>query len=105
VGLGGKDNFAADRWAAPQVGKSRPQVIAGARANRAFLARAVRYIASGRGIRQFCDIGPGLPARGNTHEVAQAIDPHCRVVYADNDHSKSGSAHGAWTLASSDRGR
>jgi len=85
VWLGGKDNFAADRWAAQQVGKSRPQVIAGARANRAFLARVVRYLASERGIRQFLDIGPGLPAPGNTHEVAQAVDPRCRVVYADSD--------------------
>jgi hypothetical protein len=60
-------------------------VAAGARANRAFLSRAVRYLAGQQGIRQFVDIGPGLPAPGATHTVAQAIDPQTRVVYADND--------------------
>jgi hypothetical protein len=85
VWIGGKDHFAADRRAAKQVARHRPQVIAGARANRAFLARVVRYLASERGIRQFLDVGPGLPAPGNTHEIAQAIDPKCRVVYVDND--------------------
>lgn len=60
-------------------------MVAGARANRAFLARVVRYLAVQRGIRQFLDISPGLPAPGNTHEIAQATDPRCHVVYADND--------------------
>jgi hypothetical protein len=83
--IGGKDNFDADRQAAKRVARCRPEVIVGARANRAFLARVVRYLAADRGIPQFLDIGPGLPAPGNTHEVAQAIDPRCRVVYADND--------------------
>jgi SAM-dependent methyltransferase len=83
--IGGKDCYPADRRAAEEVIRQRPQVVAGARANRAFLARAVRYLAAERGIRQFLDIGPGLPAPGNTHEVAQAIDPQCRVVYADSD--------------------
>jgi hypothetical protein len=59
--------------------------VAGARANRAFLARVVRYLAAERGVRQFLDLGPGLPAPGNTHEVAQAIAADSRVVYADND--------------------
>jgi hypothetical protein len=83
--LGGKDHFAADRRAAAEVAACRPQVVAGARANRAFLGRAVRYLARERGIRQFLDIGTGLPAPGSTHQVAQAIAPDCRVVYADND--------------------
>jgi hypothetical protein len=85
VWIGGKDHFGADRRAAKSVAQRRPEVIAGARANRAFLARAVRYLASERGIHQFLDIGPGLPAPGNTHEVAQAIAPNSRVVYVDND--------------------
>ena len=63
----------------------RPQVVAGARANRAFLARVVRFLAADCGIRQFLDIGPGLPSRGNTHQVAQEEDPACRAVYVDND--------------------
>lgn len=85
VWIGGKDAYAADRTAAAEVAACRPQVAAGARANRAFLARVVRYLAGQRGIRQFLDIGPGLPAPGATHTVAQAIAPECRVVYADND--------------------
>ena len=83
--LGGKDHYPADREAAEEVMRRRPQVVAGARANRAFLARAVRYLAGECGIRQFLDIGTGLPAPGSTHEIAQAIAPHCRVVYVDND--------------------
>jgi hypothetical protein len=85
VWLGGKDHFPADRKAAEEVAAHRPQVVAGARANRAFLARVVRYLAGQRGVRQFLDIGPGLPAPGNTHEVAQAFDPHSKIVYVDND--------------------
>lgn len=91
--IGGRDYYAADRRAAEEVIRQRPQVVDGARANRAFLARAVRYLARQRGVRQFLDIGCGLPAPGNTHEVAQAIAPGCRVVYADNDHYNSGCAH------------
>jgi len=83
--LGGKDHHLADRVAAEEVMSHRPQVVAGARANRAFLARVVRYLARECGIRQFLDIGTGLPAPGSTHEVAQAIAPDCRVVYVDND--------------------
>jgi hypothetical protein len=83
--LGGKDNYHADRAAAEQVARCRPQVVAGARANRAFLARAVRYLAGQRGICQFVDIGCGLPAPASTHEVAQTIVPQARVVYVDSD--------------------
>src|SRR5215831_685294 len=83
--LGGKDHYPADREAAEQVIRCRPQVVAGARANRAFLARVVRYLAAECGIRQFLDIGTGLPAPASTHQVAQDIAPDCSVVYADND--------------------
>jgi hypothetical protein len=83
--LGSKDHYPADRNAAEEVAAHRPQVVAGARANRAFLARSVCYLASQQGIRQFLDIGPGLPANGNTHEVAQAIAPESKIVYVDND--------------------
>jgi S-adenosyl methyltransferase len=83
--LGSKDHYPADRHAAQQVAARRPQVVAGARANRAFLGRVVRYLAGRTGVRQFLDIGLGLPAPGATHTVAQAIAPGSRVVYADND--------------------
>ena len=83
--LGGKDNFAADREAAQQVIEAMPGVIPGVRAQRAFLGRAVRYLAAQAGLRQFLDIGPGLPAAGNTHQVAQRIAPDSRIVYVDND--------------------
>ncbi len=83
--LGGKDNFAADREAAEQAIAANPGIVTDVRANRAFLVRAVRYLAAQCGIRQFLDIGTGLPTAGNTHEVAQAVAPDARVVYADND--------------------
>jgi len=83
--LGGKDNFAVDREAAMQAIDAFPGVIEGVRANRAFLGRAVRYLATDGGIRQFLDIGTGLPTADNTHEVAQAVAPESRIVYADND--------------------
>ncbi|WP_051945483.1 SAM-dependent methyltransferase [Streptacidiphilus rugosus] len=82
--LGGKDNFPADRVAAEQVVKLLPTAPAGARANRRFLGRAVRYAGS-LGIRQFLDIGTGIPTANNTHEVAQLLAPDARVVYVDND--------------------
>jgi hypothetical protein len=82
--LGGKDNFPADRWAGEQVMAVRPSVIAAARANRQFMHRAVRYLAT-TGIRQFLDIGTGVPTYPNVHECAQQIAPDCRVVYVDND--------------------
>jgi SAM-dependent methyltransferase len=83
--LGGKDNFAADRKAAEEAAAAYPGVVTGARANRQFLARAVRYLAADRGIRQFLDIGTGIPTANNTHEVAQAAAPDSRVVYVDYD--------------------
>src|ERR1700731_4272597 len=83
--LGGKDNFAADREAAEQAIAANPGIVADVRANRAFLARGVRYLASECGVRQFLDIGTGLPTASNTHEVAQAVAPDARIVYADND--------------------
>ncbi|HEX9033232.1 MAG TPA: SAM-dependent methyltransferase [Streptosporangiaceae bacterium] len=83
--LGGKDNFAADRAAAELAIEAFPQIVVSARANRAFLGRAVRFLAGEAGIRQFLDIGTGIPAASNTHEVAQAIAPESRVLYVDND--------------------
>jgi S-adenosyl methyltransferase len=83
--LGGKDNFAADRASGDKVAAVFPAIRTAAIENRRFLRRAVTYLAREAGIRQFLDIGTGLPAAGNTHEVAQAIDPTARVVYADND--------------------
>jgi SAM-dependent methyltransferase len=83
--LGGKDHYEADRETAEEVIRLRPQVVAGARANRAFLARVVRFLAADCGIRQFLDIGTGLPAPASTHEVAQQVAPGSRIVYVDND--------------------
>ena len=83
--LGGKDNFAADREAAEQAAAAYPPILRAVRAQRAFLASAVRYLAGQAGVRQFLDIGTGLPTASNTHEVAQAEAPQARVVYVDND--------------------
>ena len=83
--LGGKDNFAADREAAERAIAANPGIVTDVRANRAFLARAVRFLAAECGVRQFLDIGTGLPTASNTHEVAQAIAPDARIVYVDND--------------------
>jgi S-adenosyl methyltransferase len=83
--LGGKDNFAADRAVAEASIKANPEVRASAVQNRAFLARAIRYLAGTAGIRQFIDIGAGLPTSPNTHEVAQAIAPESRIIYVDHD--------------------
>jgi len=83
--LGGKDNFAADRAAGDAVFQAYPGIVASVRANRAFLARVVRFLAAEAGIRQFLDIGTGIPASNNTHEVAQSLAPGCRVVYVDYD--------------------
>ena len=83
--LGGKDNFAADRQAGDRVLAMFPGIVHVARADRAFLGRAVRFLAAEAGIRQFLDIGTGLPSADNTHEVAQGIAPQARVVYVDND--------------------
>jgi trans-aconitate methyltransferase len=83
--LGGKDNFAPDRAAAEQAIRDFPDIVPTARANRGFLARAVRFLAEDAGIRQFLDIGTGIPTENNTHEVAQSVVPGSRVVYVDND--------------------
>lgn len=83
--LGGKDHFAADRAAGDEALEAFPGLISSVRANRAFLARTVRYLAGEAGIRQFLDIGTGIPSPDNTHEVAQSIAPDARVVYVDND--------------------
>ena len=83
--LGGKDNYAPDRAVGDQVMEMFPDITRLARADRAFLGRAVRYLAGEAGIRQFLDVGTGLPTADNTHEVAQAIAPESRIVYVDND--------------------
>ena len=83
--LGGKDNFAADRAVGDQVQRFLPDIVTSARADRAFLQRAVRHLVAEAGIRQFLDIGTGLPTADNTHEVAQSLAPESRIVYADND--------------------
>jgi S-adenosyl methyltransferase len=83
--LGGKDNFAADREAAELVVTSYPTVLDSVRAQREFLGRAVNFLAGEAGIRQFLDLGTGLPSVDNTHEVAQRVAPQARIVYVDND--------------------
>jgi len=83
--LGGKDNFKADRNAGDELAGKLPSLPVTARANRAFMVRVVRHLAAGLGVRQFLDIGTGLPVRPNLHEVAQGIAPAARVVYVDND--------------------
>jgi hypothetical protein len=83
--LGGKDNFAADRAAAEAGLRANPNSRIPPRENRAFLGRAVRYLAREAGIRQFLDIGTGIPTSPNVHEIAQEIDPSARIVYVDND--------------------
>jgi len=83
--LDGKDNFEADRVAAAKVLELEPETPLVARRNRAFLRRAVRFLAGNAGITQFLDIGTGIPTQGNVHEVAQAVNPAARIVYVDND--------------------
>jgi S-adenosyl methyltransferase len=83
--LGGKDNYAADRKAGEALKAAYPSMVELARANRAFLGRMVRFLAGDAGIRQFLDIGTGIPAAGNTHQVAQEVAPDSRVVYVDYD--------------------
>ncbi|MHA6764988.1 SAM-dependent methyltransferase [Streptacidiphilus sp. PAMC 29251] len=107
--LGGKDNFPADREAAERIIATGATVQEGARTNRAFLGRAVRYL-SQQGITQFLDIGTGIPSAGNTHEVAQSINPAAKVVYVDNDpivltHARAlmaGHGKGATTVVQAD---
>lgn len=83
--LGGKDNYPVDREAGDQAIALMPDLVDAARADREFLVRAVRHLAGDAGIRQFLDIGTGLPTANNTHEVAQTVAPDCRIVYVDND--------------------
>jgi hypothetical protein len=83
--LGGKDNFAADRAMGEQISAILPDIAPTARATRAFLGRIVTYLAGEVGVRQFLDIGTGLPIADNTHEVAQRVRPDARIVYVDND--------------------
>jgi trans-aconitate methyltransferase len=83
--LGGKDNFAVDREAAELAIAAYPGLRRGVRAQRAFLGNVVRYLAGPAGVRQFLDVGTGIPTASNTHEVAQAVAPDARIVYVDND--------------------
>jgi hypothetical protein len=96
--LGGSNNFAADREAAEQAVAAYPPILRAVREQRAFLARAVRYLAEQAGLRQFLDVGTGLPTASNTHEVAHAVAPQARVLYVDNDPMVL--AHGRALLAS-----
>jgi hypothetical protein len=100
--LGGKDNYAADREAVEEWLKINPELAFTARANRAFLGRAITYLAAEAGIRQFLDIGTGIPTAGNIHEIAQEIAPESRVVYVDYDPVVL--AHARALLTSSDAG-
>src|SRR5713101_7848820 len=100
--LGGKDNYTADREAGDQAIQAYPDIVHSVRANRVFLARTVRYLAREQGIRQFLDIGTGIPTANNTHEVAQSVAPGCRVVYADHDPIVA--AHARSLLASTPEG-
>jgi S-adenosyl methyltransferase len=83
--LGGKDNYEVDRITAQAGMGAFPKIVKSARSSRAFLARAVRYLACEAGIRQFLDIGTGLPSANNVHEVAQDVAPSSKIVYVDND--------------------
>ncbi|WP_328581018.1 SAM-dependent methyltransferase [Streptomyces sp. NBC_00370] len=83
--LGGRDHYPADEEAAQLAAAANPGIVPAVRANRAFLGRAVRLLTEQAGIRQFLDIGTGIPAAGNTHEVAQSVAPDARIVYVDND--------------------
>jgi S-adenosyl methyltransferase len=83
--LGGKDHFEADRIAGDEAIAQLPDMVASVRNTRAFLGRTVRFLAQERGIRQFLDVGTGIPTAANTHEVAQRVAPESRVVYVDND--------------------
>nr|BFE87056.1 hypothetical protein GCM10020093_096570 [Planobispora longispora] len=83
--LGGKDNFAADRAAAEEILKAFPESREGVRLNREFLGNVVRHLAAEAGVRQFLDIGAGLPTQKNVHEVAHEVNPEARTVYVDND--------------------
>jgi hypothetical protein len=83
--LGGKDNYPVDAEAGDEFAKTFPGIVDAARGSRYFLARAVRHLAGHAGIRQFLDVGTGLPTVDNTHEIAQSVAPDSRIVYVDND--------------------
>jgi O-methyltransferase involved in polyketide biosynthesis len=108
--LGGRDYYPADRKAGDLVARIAPGVVDSARADRAFLSRCVRHLVTEQGVRQFLDIGAGLPTVGSTHEVAQRLAPESRIVYVDNDplvlaHARSlltGTAQGAVCYADAD---
>ena len=99
--LGGKDNFAADREAAQQLLAAQPDIAGVVRDNRSFIGRVVRFLAGEAGIRQFLDLGAGLPTQDSVHEMAQAIAPDARVVYIDND--PVACSHGQALLGPRDR--
>jgi hypothetical protein len=101
--LGGKDNFAVDRASGDEVARSFPGIRLAARANRAFLGRSVTFLAGEAGIRQFLDVGTGLPTAANTHEVAQSVEPESRIAYVDNDPLVL--SHARALLTSSPQGR
>ncbi|MFJ1896232.1 MULTISPECIES: SAM-dependent methyltransferase [unclassified Streptomyces] len=95
--LGGKDNYEVDRRLGATVEELYPQITDIARASRAFQARAVRYLAGEAGVRQFLDLGTGLPTANATHEIAQDVDPAARIVYVDNDPIVLAHAHALLT--------
>jgi O-methyltransferase involved in polyketide biosynthesis len=101
--LGGKDHFEADRLAGDEAIAQLPDMVASVRNTRAFLGRTVRFLAQERGIRQFLDVGTGIPTASNTHEVAQRVAPDSRIVYVDNDPMVL--AHARALLTSSAEGR
>jgi hypothetical protein len=101
--LGGKDHFEADRLAGDEAIAQLPDMVASVRNTRAFLGRTVRFLAQEQGIRQFLDVGTGIPTASNTHEVAQRAAPASRIVYVDNDPMVL--AHARALLTSSAEGR
>ena len=101
--LGGKDHFEADRIAGDEAIAQLPDMVASVRNTRAFLGRTVRFLTQERGIRQFLDVGTGIPTAANTHEVAQRIAPESRIVYVDNDPMVL--VHARALLTSTDEGK
>ncbi len=101
--LGGKDHFEADRIAGDETIAQLPDTVASVRTTRAFLGRTVRFLAAERGIRQFLDLGTGIPTASNTHEIAQGVAPESKIVYVDNDPMVL--AHARALLTSSPEGR
>ena len=101
--LGGKDHFEADRIAGDEAIAQLPDMVASVRNTRAFLGRTVRFLTEEKGIRQFLDVGTGIPTAANTHEVAQRIAPESRIVYVDNDPMVL--AHARALLTSSPEGK